>query len=67
MNVIDQVRDNKQVDQQQKKQRQEKRDANTIFMAVQPNSNLSLLSSNFNCIESSNVLFKILPEVNIHT
>lgn len=30
MNVIDQVRDNKQVDQQQKKQRQEKR-MQTLF------------------------------------
>lgn len=36
MNVIDQVRDNKQVDQQQMKQRQEKRDANTIKWRFNP-------------------------------
>lgn len=36
MNVIDQVRDNKQVDQQQMKQRQEKRDANTILWWFNP-------------------------------
>lgn len=36
MNVIDQIRDNKQVDQQQMKQRQEKRDANTILWWFNP-------------------------------
>lgn len=36
MNVIDQVRDNKQVDQQQKKQRQEKRDADAILWRFNP-------------------------------
>lgn len=36
MNVIDQVRDNKQVDQQKMKQRQEKGDANTILWWFNP-------------------------------